>query len=147
MRGHNHPWSPTRPFKFPFYNPLVLHPTSPAIPDSTNYKPLPFPLPSASIIWVVVTHRVFKIKGASQSTVQIKSTDWSLTDVCSNICLTGDLSSLANAVDILLLPITVALNGNGTSLDDCCTKKGLYPFDPLQWYHSLAIVLLLCQHD
>jgi hypothetical protein len=48
-------------------------------------------------------------------------------DAGVNICLTGDLSILANAVDIPLLPITVALNGNGSSLDDCCTKKSYIP--------------------
>ncbi len=45
-------------------------------------------------------------------------------DAGANICLMGDLSILANAVDISLLHITVALNGNSSSLDDCCTKKG-----------------------
>ena len=55
MRGYNHPRSPTAPFEFTFYNHLAHRPTSPAIPDSTNGKPLPFPLPSTSIIQVVVT--------------------------------------------------------------------------------------------
>jgi hypothetical protein len=48
-------------------------------------------------------------------------------DAGVNICLTGDLSILADAVDIPPLPITVALDGNGSSLDDCCTKKGYIP--------------------
>ncbi len=48
-------------------------------------------------------------------------------DAGANICLTGDLSILANAVDIPPLPITAALNENGSSLDDCCTKKGYIP--------------------
>ena len=48
-------------------------------------------------------------------------------DAGANICLTGDLSILADAVNISPLPITVALNGNGSSLDDCCTKKGYIP--------------------
>ena len=43
-------------------------------------------------------------------------------DAGANICLTGDLEILADVVDIPLLPITVALNGNGASVDDCCTK-------------------------
>jgi hypothetical protein len=115
IKSHNRPQSPTTPFEFPFYTPSALHATSLDIPNSAHDI---FPL-SASIIWVVVTPRVFGIKGDSCSTVQI--TDWSLMDAGANICLTGDLSILADAVNIPPLPITVALNGNGSSLDDCCT--------------------------
>jgi hypothetical protein len=35
-------------------------------------------------------------------------------DAGVNICLTGDLGILADAVNIPPLPITVALNGNGS---------------------------------
>jgi hypothetical protein len=48
-------------------------------------------------------------------------------DAGANICLTGDLSILANAANIPPLPITVALNGNGSTVDDCCTMKGYIP--------------------
>jgi hypothetical protein len=48
-------------------------------------------------------------------------------DAGTNICLMGDLSILADAVDIPLLPITAAINGNGSSQDNCCTKKGYIP--------------------
>ena len=48
-------------------------------------------------------------------------------DAGANICLTGDLEILADVVDIPPLPITVALNGNGSSVDDCCTKRGFIP--------------------
>ena len=48
-------------------------------------------------------------------------------DAGANICLMGDPSILARAVNIPLLPIMVALNGNGSSLDNCCTKKGYIP--------------------
>jgi hypothetical protein len=48
-------------------------------------------------------------------------------DAGANICLTGNLTILANAVDIPPLPITVALNGNETTADDCCTMKGYIP--------------------
>jgi hypothetical protein len=74
---------------------------------------------------VVVTPRDFGIKDDSRSSVQIK--EWSLMDAGANICLTGDLGILADAIDIPLLPITVALNGNGSSVDDCCTKRGYIP--------------------
>ena len=71
--------------------------------------------------------RVFGIKNDSRTTIQIKSTDWSLMDAGANICLTGDPSILANAANIPPLPTTVAINGNGSPLDDCCTKKGYIP--------------------
>jgi hypothetical protein len=65
----------------------------------------------------------------------------------ANICLTGDLSILADAVNIPLLPITVALNGKESSLDDCCTKKGYIPLplsdDTIHWqlcYYSANAV-------
>ncbi len=48
-------------------------------------------------------------------------------DAGANICLTGDLGILADAVDIPPLPITVALNGNCSSVDDCCTMQGYIP--------------------
>jgi len=48
-------------------------------------------------------------------------------DAGANICLTGDLGILADAVDIPPLPITVALNGNCSSVDDCCTMRGYIP--------------------
>ncbi len=68
-------------------------------------------------------------------------------DAGANICLTGDLSILADAVDIPPLPITVALDGNGSSLDDCCTKKGYIPLTLSDgtihwqlWYYSANAV-------
>jgi len=81
--------------------------------------------PSAIIIWVVVTPRVFGIKDDSRSSIKIN--EWLLMDAGANICLTGDLGILADAVDIPPLPITVALNGKGSSADDCCTKRGFIP--------------------
>ena len=81
--------------------------------------------PSASVIRMIVNPRVFGIKGDCRASVQIK--DWSLMDAGANICLTGDLTILANAVDISPLPITVALNGNKPTVDDCCTMKGYIP--------------------
>jgi hypothetical protein len=72
-----------------------------------------------------MTPRIFGIKDDSRSSVQVK--EWSLMDVGANICLTGDLGILAYAVVIHPLPITVALNSNGSSGDDCCTKRGYIP--------------------
>ena len=81
--------------------------------------------PSASVITVVVTPRVFGIKDDSCSSVQVN--DWSLMDAGANICLTGNLEILADAINIPPLPVTVTLNGHGTSVDDCCTKRGYIP--------------------
>jgi hypothetical protein len=48
-------------------------------------------------------------------------------DAGANICLTGDLTILADAVDIPPLPITVTLHGDTSTVDDCCTTKGYIP--------------------
>jgi hypothetical protein len=48
-------------------------------------------------------------------------------DTGANICLTGYLDILANAIDIPPLAITVALHGDNTSFNDCCTKVGYIP--------------------
>jgi hypothetical protein len=45
----------------------------------------------------------------------------------ANICVTGNLSSLVGIVDIPPMPITVALAGEDTSMDNCCTKRGYHP--------------------
>jgi hypothetical protein len=80
-----------------------------------------------SVIWVVAWPRVFGIKQDSRSMVMLKS-DWTLMDAGANIFLTGDISLLADAVTISLLPITVALHGDGpSSFDDCCTQMGYLP--------------------
>ena len=115
------PLSPNTPFEFPYYTPSALRATTADIPDTTQ----DIFTPSASVIRVVVTPRVFGIKDDSRSSVQVK--DWSLMDAGANICLTGDIRLLANAIDIPPLPITVALNGNGSSVDDCCTMRSFIP--------------------
>jgi hypothetical protein len=48
-------------------------------------------------------------------------------DAGANICLTGNLDILANAIDIPPLAITVALHRDNTSFNDCCTKMGYIP--------------------
>ena len=121
LKSQARPKSPNTPFEFPFYTPLTLRAMTSNLPDTTTTI---FP-PSASAIRVVVTPQVFGIKDDRRSSVQIK--EWSLMDVGVNICLTGDLGILADAVDIPPLLITVALNGNGSSVDDCCTKRGFIP--------------------
>ncbi len=44
-----------------------------------------------------------------------------------NVCVTGDLGSLLDVVDIDPITISVALEGSLTSYDDCITKQGLLP--------------------
>ncbi len=121
LKHQDRPLSPITPFEFPYYTPLALRATTADISDTTQDI---FPL-LASVIRVVVTPRVFGIKDDSCSSVQVN--DWSLMDAGANICLTGDLEILADAIDIPPLPITVALNGNCSSVDDCCTMRGYIP--------------------
>ena len=121
LRSQAHPKSPSTPFEFPFYTPSALRATTFNIPDNTTG----IFTPSACVNRVVVKPCVFGIKDDSCSSVQVK--EWSLMDAGANICLTGDLGILADAVDIHPLPITVALNSNGSSVDDCCTKRGYIP--------------------
>jgi hypothetical protein len=45
----------------------------------------------------------------------------------SNVCVTGDLSSLLNVVDIKPITISVALEGFPTSYDGCITTQSLLP--------------------
>jgi hypothetical protein len=48
-------------------------------------------------------------------------------DAGANICLTGDLDILTNAINTPPLAIIVALHGDNTSFNDCCTKMGYIP--------------------
>jgi hypothetical protein len=50
-----------------------------------------------------------------------------MIDGGSNICMTGDLGSLLDVVDIDPITILVALEGSLTSYDNCITKRGLLP--------------------
>ena len=45
----------------------------------------------------------------------------------ANICVTGDLSTLVDTVDINPMPISVAVAGDNITSDDCCTKRGYTP--------------------
>ncbi len=50
-----------------------------------------------------------------------------MVDGGANICLTGTLSLLVDTISIPPMPISVAVEGAGTSIADCCTKRGLLP--------------------
>ena len=45
----------------------------------------------------------------------------------SIVCITGDLGSLLNTVNIKPITILVALEGSPTLYDNCITKRGLLP--------------------
>ncbi len=45
----------------------------------------------------------------------------------SNVLVTGDLWILVSVVDILPIPISVALEGAPSTFDNCITKQGLLP--------------------
>jgi hypothetical protein len=51
----------------------------------------------------------------------------SMVDGGANICLTGTLSLLVEIVSIPPMPISVAVEGAGASIANCCTKRGLLP--------------------
>jgi hypothetical protein len=121
VSGHTVPRSPNTPFKFPFYDTPDFPKVSIIDEQHTATTPL------YSVIRVVARPRLFGIKQDSRSAVTLKS-DWMLMDAGANICLTGDVSLLADAVTISPLPITVALHGDGpSSFDDCCTQMGYLP--------------------
>jgi hypothetical protein len=50
-----------------------------------------------------------------------------MVDGGSNVCVTGDLGSLLDVVDIEPITILVALEGTPATYDDCITKRGLLP--------------------
>jgi hypothetical protein len=50
-----------------------------------------------------------------------------MVDGDSNICVTGNLGSLLNVVDIESITILVALEGTPATYNDCITKRGLLP--------------------
>ena len=126
------PRSPTSPFGFPSDMPTIpseLHHascqtclsvlTAPTIPD--------FPSVMDSITRVVGSPRVFGLRNDSRSYVQVRKTSSTLIDGGANICLTGDLDILVDVVEIPPLPISVAVNGDASTLDDSCTRRGYLP--------------------
>jgi hypothetical protein len=48
-------------------------------------------------------------------------------DSGANICITGDLSSLVDVVDIPPMLTTVAITGAAASDNECCMKRGYMP--------------------
>jgi hypothetical protein len=97
-----------------------------AAQSSFNEEP-DVPSLSDSIIQITDRPWVFELRLDGKSSVRIRKWLQSLMDGGANICVTGDLTCLVNIIDIPPMPITVATSGDGTSLDDCCTKRGYIP--------------------
>jgi hypothetical protein len=58
---------------------------------------------------------------------RISSTPNRMVDGGSNMCVTGNLSSLLDVTDIKLITILVALEGSPTLYNDCITKCRVLP--------------------
>ncbi len=85
-----------------------------------------------SVTRIVGNPRVCGLTGDTCSHVRVMRLetvkDFSSTvDGGANICLTGTLSLLVDVVTIPSMQISVAIEGSGDSLADCCTKRGLLP--------------------
>jgi hypothetical protein len=86
-------------------------------------------LPSVmdSVKRVMGSPRVFGLRRNSSSYVQVRKTLDTLIDGGANICLTGDLNLLVDVVEIAPLPISLAVTGDNSKLDDSCTQQGYLP--------------------
>jgi hypothetical protein len=88
------------------------------------------PTQTDSVTHVVCSTRVFGLRGDSHSTVTVlphPSAPGRMVDGGSNVCVTRDLCSLLDVVNIDPITISVAIEGAPTSYDDCITKRGLLP--------------------
>jgi hypothetical protein len=86
-------------------------------------------VPSLTDSVIRITDRpwVFGLWLDGKSSVRIQKWLKSLMDSRANICVTGDLTPLVNIINIPPMPITVTTFGDGTSLNECCTKRGYIP--------------------
>jgi hypothetical protein len=78
-----------------------------------------------SVTHVICEPRVCGLHGDPKSTVTLRGEP--LVDGGSNICVTGDLGILVDVVDIAPISISIAIEGEPTSINDCITKQGLLP--------------------
>ncbi len=103
--------------------------TAPALLTDSFLAPRSF----GSVHHVVTCPRVLGFWGDGRSYARINLTMMStaaspgrLIDGGANICITGDIDSLFDVVEIPPLPISVAVEGD-LSIDDCCTAHGRTP--------------------
>ena len=120
------PSSPSTPFEFPvddggaqYFDSVIA--TLPDIPSTMD-----------SVTRIITSPRVCGLNGDARSRVQRASAGGdkgfsSMVDGGANICLTGTLSLLVDTIPISPMPISVAVEGVGVSIADCCTKRGLLP--------------------
>ena len=135
LRNNACPSSPNRPFEFP--NNATPFTTTTA--QDTELRPLALQLaelsdcPSVmdSVTRVVRAPRVFGLRTNSSVYAQVKRTSATLIDGGANICLTGNLNLLVNVVEIMPLPILVAINGEEPHINDSCTCRGYLPLNLL----------------
>ena len=116
--------SPITPFEFPF------DPTVDQYFDSVLGTLSEIPSNMDSVTRVINNPRVCELNGDTQSKVRTlhPSTDHrfsSMVDGGANICLTGTLSLLVDTVSLPPMPISVAIEGAGASIADCCTQRSL----------------------
>jgi hypothetical protein len=100
------------------------------------------PLINNSVMHVVCSPRVCGVQGNARLMVTIcwvsKPTSH-MIDRGLNVCVTGDLGSLLDVVNIKPVTISVTLEGSPTLYDDCITKRGLLPlllFDGTTYYQT-----------
>jgi hypothetical protein len=100
-----------------------LRTATPETPDLADLSLLPPHLDS--VTHVVCSPRICGLHRDHWSSITLKHN--CMIDGGSNVCVTGDLNSLLDAVDIAPITISVALEGTPSSYDDCITKQGLLP--------------------
>jgi hypothetical protein len=98
--------------------------------DSTLAELSPLPSITDSITHIVCSPRVCGIHGNMRLSItmrKVTTTTNQMIDGRSNVCVTGDLGSLLDVVDIKPITKSVALEGYPTLYNDCITKQGLLP--------------------
>ncbi len=123
---HDGPASPSSPFDHLNVGQDV---TAPALLPDSLLAPCSF----GSVHWVATCPRVLGFRGDGWSYACINLTRLAtsaspgrLIDGGANICITGDIDSLFDVVEIPPLPISVAVESD-LSIDDCCTARGQTP--------------------
>jgi hypothetical protein len=119
-----HLTSPITPFEFPF------DPTVDQYFDSVLAMLPEIPSTMDSVTRVITNPCVCGLNGDSRSWVRtlhpgIIHRFSSMVDGGANLCLTGTLSLLVDTVSIPPMPISVAVEGAGASIANCCTKRSL----------------------
>ncbi len=92
------------------------------------------PFINDSVTHIFCSPRVCGVHTDHKSSITIRCNPTSTNRMInggSNVCVTGDLGSLLDVVDIKPITILFALEGALESYDDCITKHGLLPLSLL----------------